>query len=230
VCKPSGPVGHVRQSLAPRRASSTTRPPFAAFSSPAITGVTVRTRKVGAGSPARSVHRGARSVSCRAARYADIVLPAAFYLETQDLYRATGRLQSNTLLGRRLRAVAWSNFRLAQALAKEWASDPVFRMPERRSCASYSSVNDRLQPLIPTKCASRTIRMAPAAGQSFRTPPANSILFEVACRQERGALPAGAPTDEEKAAGSLAAATAHRAGIFFSAHDLVGRCIVRRQG
>jgi len=66
------------------------------------------------------------------ARYADIVLPAATYLETEDLYRAYGTYY----LQYAPQAVApqgeaWSNFRLAQALAQRMGlDDPVFRMPQ----------------------------------------------------------------------------------------------------
>src|SRR5271170_1699813 len=67
------------------------------------------------------------------ARYADIVLPAATYLETEDLYRAYGTYYMQ--YGPRAVAPqgqAWSNFRLAQALAARLGlTDPVFRMPER---------------------------------------------------------------------------------------------------
>jgi anaerobic selenocysteine-containing dehydrogenase len=66
------------------------------------------------------------------ARYADIVLPAATYLETEDFYRAYGTYY----LQYAPRAVApqgeaWSNFRLAQSLAQRMRlEDPVFRMSE----------------------------------------------------------------------------------------------------
>jgi anaerobic selenocysteine-containing dehydrogenase len=66
------------------------------------------------------------------ARYADIVLPAATYLETEDLYRAYGTYY----LQYAPRALApqgdaWSNFRLAQALGQRMGlDDPVFRMSQ----------------------------------------------------------------------------------------------------
>lgn len=66
------------------------------------------------------------------ARYADIVLPAATYLETEDFFRAYG----SYYMQYSHRAVppqgeAWSNLKLAQELAgRMGVSDPVFRMSE----------------------------------------------------------------------------------------------------
>src|SRR5207248_3102377 len=64
------------------------------------------------------------------ARYADIVLPAATYLESEDFYRAYGSyyLQFGP---RAIEPVgeSWSNHRLAQELARRLdLSDAVFRM------------------------------------------------------------------------------------------------------
>ncbi len=62
------------------------------------------------------------------ARYADIVLPAASYLETDDLYRAYGAYWMQW--GRQAakpRGAARSNFDVAQALAKRMGlTDPIF--------------------------------------------------------------------------------------------------------
>ena len=66
------------------------------------------------------------------ARYADVVLPAALYLETEDLYRAYGAYFAQ--YGPRAApppGEAWSNFRLAQALGQRMGlTDSVFRMTE----------------------------------------------------------------------------------------------------
>jgi anaerobic selenocysteine-containing dehydrogenase len=66
------------------------------------------------------------------ARYADIVLPAALYLETEDLYRAYGAYFAQYAPSTAPPpGEAWSNFRLAQALGQRMGlMDPVFRMTE----------------------------------------------------------------------------------------------------
>src|SRR6185312_5729260 len=67
------------------------------------------------------------------ARYADIVLPATTYLETEDFYRAYGSYYMQYAP----RAVepqgqARSNFGLAQELAARMGvADPIFRMSEK---------------------------------------------------------------------------------------------------
>jgi anaerobic selenocysteine-containing dehydrogenase len=64
------------------------------------------------------------------ARYADIILPAATYLESEDFYRAYGTYYLQ--YGRAAvppQGEAWPNFRLAQELARRMGlSDAVFRM------------------------------------------------------------------------------------------------------
>jgi anaerobic selenocysteine-containing dehydrogenase len=64
------------------------------------------------------------------ARYADIVLPAATYLETEDVYRAYGTYYLQ--FGPQAvppRGQAWSNVRLARELARRLGvTDPVFSM------------------------------------------------------------------------------------------------------
>src|SRR3954453_14835681 len=66
------------------------------------------------------------------ARYADIVLPATTYLETEDFYRAYGTYWMQ--YGRAAvppQGEAWSNLRLAQEMARRMGlTDPVFRMSE----------------------------------------------------------------------------------------------------
>ncbi len=108
------------------------------------------------------------------ARYADIVLPAATYLESEDFFRAYGSYYMQFSH----RAVepqgeAWSNLRLAQTLAQRMGlQDPVFRMSEReilremfrgaRGAAAAHSP-DELPDAGP-------VCIAPKNGQEFRTP------------------------------------------------------------
>ena len=66
------------------------------------------------------------------ATYADIVLPAAIYLETEDFYRAYGAyyMQYGNKVVEPL-GQAWSNVRLTQALAKRMGvTDKVFSMSQ----------------------------------------------------------------------------------------------------
>lgn len=67
------------------------------------------------------------------ARYADIVLPATTYLETEDFYRSYGTYYMQ--YGHQAiepQGQAWSNIRLAQTLAARMGlTDPVFGMSQR---------------------------------------------------------------------------------------------------
>jgi anaerobic selenocysteine-containing dehydrogenase len=107
------------------------------------------------------------------ARYADIVLPSTTYLETEDFFRAYGTYYMQYSH----RAVppqgqAWSNLRLAQALAARMGvTDPVFRMSEpeilremfRGATGRAATDPDRLPDAGP-------ISIGPKGGQAFRTP------------------------------------------------------------
>lgn len=111
------------------------------------------------------------------ARYADIVLPAATYLETDDLYRAYGAYYMQ--YGPRAvepQGEAWSNLKLAQTLARRMGlSDPVFSMSTdaiidelfKGSTGAAAAVDRaRLKNAEPQKIAPAKS----AAGQEFRTP------------------------------------------------------------
>jgi anaerobic selenocysteine-containing dehydrogenase len=108
------------------------------------------------------------------ARYADIVLPATTYLETEDLYRAYGTYY----LQYAPRAVmpqgeAWSNVRLAQTLARRLGlDDPVFQMaPAEIAAAMLRGARGRAGAIDSDRvCDAGPIRLAPEDGQEFRTP------------------------------------------------------------
>jgi anaerobic selenocysteine-containing dehydrogenase len=107
------------------------------------------------------------------ARYADIVLPAATYLETEDLYRAYGTYY----LQYAPRAVApqgeaWSNFRLAQALARRMGlEDPVFRMsqPEILAKMLHGARGAAAALDLEQVRSAGPIRLTPEGPQRFRT-------------------------------------------------------------
>jgi anaerobic selenocysteine-containing dehydrogenase len=179
VRKPSGPaetrtVNHTRlgEALLELRAPPI-RALFIAANNPAIT--CPDTTKTRAGLSREDlftvVHDPFLSVT---ARYADIVLPAATYLETEDFFRAYGTYYMQYSP----RAVppqgeAWSNLRLAQTLAQRMGvRDPVFRMSEReilgelfRGARGAAAAVDvaRLPDAGPVCIASK-------GGQEFRTP------------------------------------------------------------
>jgi anaerobic selenocysteine-containing dehydrogenase len=108
------------------------------------------------------------------ARYADIVLPATTYLETEDFYRAYG----NYYMQYAPRAVepqgqAWSNLRLAQALAvRIGLKDPVFRMPESDLLQElFRGATGAAAAIDPNSVrAAGPINIAPKGGQEFLTP------------------------------------------------------------
>jgi anaerobic selenocysteine-containing dehydrogenase len=108
------------------------------------------------------------------ARYADIVLPAATYLESEDVYRAYGTYWLQ--YGRAAvmpQGEAWSNFRLAQELAcRMGLADRVFRMSPAEALAElFRGAKGAAATLDLDEVRSgRPIRIAPEGGQEFRTP------------------------------------------------------------
>jgi len=109
------------------------------------------------------------------ARYADLVLPATTYLETEDFYRAYGTYWAQ--YGRAAvppQGEAWSNFRLAQELAQRMGlADPIFQMVPgevltelfRGATGAVADAGlDRVQSGRPFRYRNGE------AGQEFRTP------------------------------------------------------------
>lgn len=179
VCKPSGPgatrsVNHLRLGEALLELSD---PPirglFVASNNPAVT--CPDAGKVRRGLAREDlftvVHDPFMSVT---ARYADIVLPAAIYLETEDLYRAYGAYYLQYApRAAAPRGLAWSNFRLAQALAQRMGlDDAVFRMPEPELMRTmFRGADGAAAALDPDVVrGAGPIKVAPGNGQSFRTP------------------------------------------------------------
>src|SRR3954467_777242 len=108
------------------------------------------------------------------ARYADIVLPATTYLETEDFYRAYGTYWMQ--YGRAAvppQGEAWSNLRLAQELARRMGlADPVFRMFEKELLAELfeGASGDVVNADLDALRSGRPMRYAAPEGQEFRTP------------------------------------------------------------
>jgi anaerobic selenocysteine-containing dehydrogenase len=137
------------------------------------------------------------------ARYADIVLPAATYLETEDLYRAYGTYY----LQYAPRAVppqgeAWSNFRLAQELARRMGlDDPVFRMSQAEILGEMlRGARGPVAALDPERVREAgPIRLAPEGGQQFRTPSGKLEFYsEVLAAEGLPAMPDWQPDPEEQ--------------------------------
>jgi anaerobic selenocysteine-containing dehydrogenase len=108
------------------------------------------------------------------ASYADIVLPATTYLETEDFYRAYGTYWAQ--YGRAAvppQGEAWSNFRLAQELAQRMGlADPVFRMtPTAAMEALFAGATGPVAAATPNAIRTgRPFRYGAPDGQQFRTP------------------------------------------------------------
>ena len=137
------------------------------------------------------------------ARYADIVLPAATYLETEDLYRAYGTYY----LQYAPRAVAphgeaWSNFQLAQALAQRLElEDRVFRMSQSEILGEMlRGARGAAGALDPGQVRDgRAIRLALEGGQQFRTPSGKLEFYsETLAAQGLPPMPDWRPDPEEE--------------------------------
>jgi anaerobic selenocysteine-containing dehydrogenase len=136
------------------------------------------------------------------ARYADLVLPAATYLETEDLVRSYGSYYMQ--YGHRAVAPqgeAWSNLRLAQALAARMGlEDPVFRMTESELLAALlRGAAGKAASLDPAHVQSAgPIKLAPEDGQQFRT-PSGKLEFYSASLAAKGlpSMPDWEPDAEE---------------------------------
>jgi anaerobic selenocysteine-containing dehydrogenase len=137
------------------------------------------------------------------ARYADIVLPAATYLETEDLYRAYGTYY----LQWGARAVApqgeaWSNFHLAQELARRLEiADPVFRMAQSDILERMITGGDgRVAALDPAQVRTGApVSVAPEGGQEFRTPSGKLEFYSaVLAAAGRAPMPDWRPDPEEE--------------------------------
>jgi anaerobic selenocysteine-containing dehydrogenase len=137
------------------------------------------------------------------ARYADIVLPAATYLESEDLYRAYGTYYLQYAPAAVApQGEAWSNFRLAQELAHRMGlADPVFRMSSSEVMAElFRGSRGPVAALDMGEVRSgRPIRLAPEGGQEFRTPSGMLEFYsEQMAAQGQAAMPDWEPDPQEE--------------------------------
>lgn len=136
------------------------------------------------------------------ARYADIVLPATTYLETQDFYRGYGSYYMQFAPAAVApQGEAWSNFRLAQALAARMGlTDRVFRMTEQEIVPEFfRGASGAVGKVDPAKVVGAgPIKVAPPEGQAFRTPSGKlEIYSEALAAQGVSPLPDWQPDAEE---------------------------------
>src|SRR5579863_6251935 len=141
------------------------------------------------------------------ARYADIVLPAATYLESEDLYRAYGTYYLQYAPAAVApQGEAWSNFRLAQELARRMGlTDAVFGMsPPEIIAELFRGSRGPAAMLDPAEVrAGRPIRLAPAGGQQFRTPSGRLEFYsERLAAQGLSPMPDWQPDPQEEQDGA----------------------------
>ena len=108
------------------------------------------------------------------ARYADIVLPATTYLETEDVYRAYGAYYLQYAPAAVMpQGEARSNFRLGQELARRMGlRDPVFGMEAKSAIGElWRGATGPVAGLdLGDVFRGRPVNIAPEGGQEFRTP------------------------------------------------------------
>jgi anaerobic selenocysteine-containing dehydrogenase len=122
------------------------------------------------------------------ARYADIVLPAATYLETEDFYRAYGTYWMQ--YGPKAvepQGDSWSNFRVAQALATRMGlADPIFRMSHDEILAEMFRGAGGHAATVDAKTLREAgpLRYASEGGQEFRTPSGKLEFYSASLAAE----------------------------------------------
>jgi anaerobic selenocysteine-containing dehydrogenase len=146
------------------------------------------------------------------ARYADIVLPAATYLETEDFYRSYGSYYMQ--YGRQAvepLAGAWSNLRVTQELAARMGlTDPVFRMSQPEILQElFRGAGGAAATVDPASLLDGTpVSIAPRSGQRFLTPSGKLEFYSPSLADQRlPALPDWQP-EPQTSAGELRLLTA----------------------
>jgi anaerobic selenocysteine-containing dehydrogenase len=137
------------------------------------------------------------------ARYADIVLPAAIYLETEDLYRAYGAYYLQYAPAAvPPQGEARSNFDLAQDLAKRLGlRHPIYRAdPAAAIGALFDGAGGAMAGLDPAALRRRgPVRLPASAGQVFRTPSGRLEFYsEQLAAAGHAAMPDWQPDPEEQ--------------------------------
>ncbi len=176
------------------------------------------------------------------ARYADLVLPATTYLETEDILRAYGTYYLQFLT----QAVppqgqAWSNHRLAQELARRLGvTDPIFSMTTDELVAllfrGATGAVARIDPA--TVRTAGPIKLERSPGQRFPTPSGKLEFYsESLAAQGLPAMPdwqpdEGTPADRRwplrllTAPGYFQSHTAFSGNAFLRGREGAPRCVL----
>jgi anaerobic selenocysteine-containing dehydrogenase len=141
------------------------------------------------------------------AGYADIVLPAATYLETEDFFRAYGTYYMQySPRAVHPQGAAWSNLRLAQELAARMGvGDPVFRMSEPELLRTlFHGAKGAVAAFDPDAVHDAgPISIATRGGQEFRTPSGKLEFYsEALARQGLPPMPGWQPDPVETTQGA----------------------------
>ncbi|SDR59701.1 Anaerobic selenocysteine-containing dehydrogenase [Rhizobiales bacterium GAS113] len=136
------------------------------------------------------------------ARYADIVLPATTYLETEDFFRAYGAYYMQYARGAVApQGEARSNFDVAQALAARMGlADPLFKMTPREALSElFRGATGMVAGYDPAVVADAgPIKVTPPVAQEFRTASGKlEIYSESLAKQGVSPLPDWQPDEEE---------------------------------
>ena len=164
------------------------------------------------------------------ARYADIVLPAATYLETEDFFRAYGTYYmqySNRAVPPQ--GEAWSNLKLAQTLAGRMGlTDPVFRMSQPEILRElFRGATGPVAAFDPDVLRNAgPVSIATKSGQQFRTPSGKLEFYSETLGEAGIAADAGlaARSGRGSRGRSVAAASVDRPGILPEPY-----CVFRRR-
>jgi anaerobic selenocysteine-containing dehydrogenase len=138
------------------------------------------------------------------ARYADIVLPATTYLETEDFYRSYGSYYMQFAPAAVApQEEAWSNLRLAQELARRLGvKDAVFGMtPADMLPKFFSGATGAVSKVDPERLLDRrAIKVAPEGdGQEFRTSSGKLEIYSPAlAAQGISPMPTWEPDPQEE--------------------------------
>ncbi len=138
------------------------------------------------------------------ALFADIVLPSTTYLETADFYRSYGSYYMQfSRAAVAPQGEAWSNFKLAQALAQRMGvTDPVFRMSEEEILPEFfKGAAGAVAQVDPADLlAGKAVKVPMPDTQEFRTPSGKLEIFsQTLADQGLSPLPDWQPDAQEEA-------------------------------
>jgi anaerobic selenocysteine-containing dehydrogenase len=170
------------------------------------------------------------------ARYADLVLPAATYLETSDFYRSYGSYYMQFAPAAvPPQGEAWSNQRLAQELARRMGiADEVFTLsPAEIFPRFFAKAGGAAARIDPRQLLDhRPVKVAPAAeGQVFRTASGKLEIYSAAlAAQGLPPLPVWEPDPQEESDAARWPLRLLTAPGYFQAHTaFAGNAFLRRR-